>query len=426
MYSKSYYKVAIIGLGYVGLPLYILINKKKIHVRGFDIDQKKIKLLKRNISTNSDVKNYELARIKNKNFFNINDCKLIKDCNIIIFCLPTPLTKKNHPDLSFIKNAFNKIKKFISTDTLLVLESTVYPGATKEIFENYIKNNFDLKSKVNFGFSSERICPGQIGPDYKIKYEDITKVISINNLNFRNKIENFYKMIFKKTYMTETIEVAEMSKLLENSYRSVNIGLINEMKLICMKSNIDIFKVIKAASTKPFGFTSFLPGPGVGGHCIPIDPVFVSWFAKRNNSKAEFIELARITNLNITKNISKKLIKILNTNTDHGNNKILIIGVAYKEEVNDYRESPAITIIKELIKNKYSFDFYDPFIKEIKIKSKIFKGTKSLDNINSYKVCALLTAHKKLPYKFILKKANLIVDTKGKFSELNNNKIINL
>ena len=203
------------------------------------------------------------------------------------------MKNKTEPDLSFIKNAFNSIKNYLSPNTILILESTVYPGATREIFENYINKNFKLHDNIDFAYSSERISPGQTDiTEYKIKYEDITKVISANK-KIVKKIGKFYKILFKKIYKAESIEVAEMSKLLENSYRSVNIGLVNELKIICDENNIPINQVIKAASTKPFGFTSFEPGPGVGGHCIPIDPLFVSWITNKQKYKSDIINTAR-------------------------------------------------------------------------------------------------------------------------------------
>lgn len=421
MYKKSYYKVAIIGLGYVGLPLYLLIKSKKLKVYGLDNDNKKIRLLNKNISTNSDIPNYRLKAIKNKDIFNIDKKNILKNCNVVIFCLPTPLTKKNKPDLSYIKNAFDKIKNQISRDTLLILESTVYPGATREIFENYIKKNYANFNDVNFGFSSERISPGQIGDNYKIKYHDITKVLSINDLKFKNKIQNFYKIFFKKTHLADTIEIAEMSKLLENSYRSVNIGLINEIKKICINSNLDIHKVIEAAATKPFGFTAFTPGPGVGGHCIPIDPVFVSWFAKKNNTNSNLIDLARKTNLETTSWVYSNITKIIENSKK---NKLLILGITYKENINDYRESPALKIIKSLLKEKYSFDYYDTYVDKIKIGKKNLKSIKNLNNIKNYQLCVLLTAHDNFPYNLILKNSKLILDTRGKFQNMNTSKVI--
>ena len=422
---KKEFKISIIGLGYVGLPLYLLCNRKGFDVSGFDIDNKKILKLKKNISDNLDVENQDLKKIKNKKLFNIQNPKEIKNSNIIIFCLPTPLKNKTEPDLSFIKNAFNSIKNYLSPNTILILESTVYPGATREIFENYINKNFKLHDNIDFAYSSERISPGQTDiTEYKIKYEDITKVISANKKKSLKKIGKFYKILFKKIYKAESIEVAEMSKLLENSYRSVNIGLVNELKIICDENNIPINQVIKAASTKPFGFTSFEPGPGVGGHCIPIDPLFVSWITNKQKYKSDIINTARKKNLLVTTWTINKINKICKKNKIR-NKKILLIGIAYKENVNDYRESPALKILTELRK-KYIVDFYDPYIKKIKYLNKNYKSIKNLNNLKNYDLTILTTAHKHLPYKKILDKSKIIVDTRGAFKNTISSKIINL
>lgn len=420
---KKEFKVSIIGLGYVGLPLYVLCNKKGINVSGFDIDNKKILKLKKNISENPDVENQNLKKIKNKKLFNIQNPKEIKNSNIIIFCLPTPLKNKTQPDLSFIKKAFDSVKNYLSPNTILILESTVYPGATREIFENYINKNFKIHDNIDFAYSSERISPGQTDiKEYKIKYEDITKVVSANKKKSLKKIGKFYKILFRKIYKAESIEVAEMSKLLENSYRSVNIGLVNELKIICDEINIPINQVIKAASTKPFGFTSFDPGPGVGGHCIPIDPLFVSWITNKRKYKSDIINTARKKNLLVTTWTINKIRKICKENKIQ-NKKILLIGVAYKENVNDYRESPALKILTEL-KKKYIIDFYDPYIKKIKYLNKNYKSINNLNSLKAYDLTILTTAHKNLPYEKILNKSKIIVDTRGAFKNTISSKII--
>ena len=222
--------------------------------------------------------------------------------------------------------------------------------------------------------------------------------------------------------MASSIEVAEMAKLLENSYRSVNIGLVNELKILCHKTKINIHDVISAASTKPFGFRPFKPGPGVGGHCIPIDPIFLDWFAKKNNTKTELIRLARQKNLEVTSYISNNLLKLIKSNESK---KVLLLGVAYKKNVNDYRESPAIKIINILSKRKIRYDYYDPYIQSIYLKSKkkIF-SLKTLSNITSYDIVVLITDHDKLPYKEILKKSKLLIDTRGYYKNTKSNKVL--
>jgi UDP-N-acetyl-D-glucosamine dehydrogenase len=404
-----------------------LIVKKKIKALGFDIDEKKIKKLKNNISYISDINSKDLRILDKKNLYSLKNISKIKNCNFIIFCLPTPLTKNNAPDVSIIKKSFHKLKNYLVKGQTIILESTVYPGATKDIFYNFLVKRFKLDKNFFYGYSSERISPGQTNKKfYKIKYQDITKVISGHGNNSTNKIFKFYSEIFKKIFIAKNIEVAEMSKLLENAYRAVNIGLVNELKVICEKISLDINAVIDAASTKPFGFNTFRPGPGVGGHCIPIDPVFISWVAKKNNCSARFIELARKTNLNITQWTINKITNIINKKYNSLNIRILIIGISYKPDVNDIRESPSVNIFLNLYKKFYKVEFYDPFVPFFKEGRTKFYSINNLSGINKYDLILILTDHSKLNYKNILKKSNLVVDTRGVYKNLKSEKIINL
>jgi UDP-N-acetyl-D-glucosamine dehydrogenase len=413
--KKKEFKVAILGLGYVGLPLYCLCMQKGIDALGFDLSKKKINNLKKNNSYISDISNDELKKYKSKKLFNMSEIKNISDRNIIIFCLPTPILKNKNPDMTFIKNALSLIKDYISDNTILILESTVYPGGTREIFTEFIKKELKKNIKIDFGFSSERISPGQKDKKkFKINYQNIPKVISANNAKALVKIHFFYKNLFKKIYKTKSIEVAEMSKLLENSYRAVNIGLVNEFKVLCKSNDINFHDVISAASTKPFGFRPFNPGPGVGGHCIPIDPLFVSWYARKNGLSADFIELARKKNIEITNWVTRKIIKIFR-NLNFKKGKILVIGLAYKEDVNDIRESPSLKIIDKLIKNKIDISYYDPLIPNAVINKKKFYSIRNLNSISLYNVVVLATNHSNLPYEKILDKSKILIDTRGQF-----------
>ena len=417
--KKKYFKVAILGLGYVGLPLYINCKKKNIDVIGFDIDPLKVNSLNKDISYISDVSNEELKKIKKKNIFPLGEINKISDRNIIIFCLPTPLKQKDLPDLSYIKNALSYCKNHIKRDVTLILESTVYPGATRELFNSFL----NPQKKINYGFSSERISPGQVDKKiYKISFTNIPKVVSGCDNSALNKISKFYSLIFNKIHKTRNIEIAEMSKLLENSYRAVNISFINELKIICHENRINIHEVIEAASTKPFGFTKFVPGPGVGGHCIPIDPLYLNWYARKTNQKSSFTNLAKKTNLKIQKWIINKINKNLEKNKK---NKILILGVAYKKDISDIRESPAINIISKLIK-KNKIEYFDPFVPIIEIEKKKIKSIKTLKDIRKYNIVILLTDHSNLPYNSILKNSRKIIDTRGIFKINQNNKVVYL
>ena len=424
MIKKTDYKVAVIGLGYVGLPLYLLCEKNKINIKGFDINKFKINKLKRNISDNTDISSADLKRAK-KNFFSMHQIKSIKDRNFIIFCLPTPLTKKNYPDLSYIMNALKIMKNFCSSQSIFVLESTVYPGATNEIFSKYLTNLNNDQKILNYGFSSERIDPGtKKDKSLKITYEDIPKIISGNSKSSQKKIKFFYGLLFKSVIVASSIEVAEMSKLLENSYRSVNIGLINEIKMLCHRGNINFHDVISAASSKPFGFNTFSPGPGVGGHCIPIDPIFLNWYANKIKGKADLITIARKKNLDVTKFVNKNILRLLKKINSKKEKKILIIGVAYKKDINDYRESPSLKIINNFIKKKIKFNYYDPYIDSIKLFNKKIKSIKNLNRISSYDIVTLVTDHTNLPYKKILSKSKILIDTRGYYAKYKNKNII--
>ena len=424
MNKKKNFKVAIIGLGYVGLPLYCLCKKKNVDVHGFDLSRNIINNLKKNRSHISDVSNDELKKYKFKKFFNMSETKNISDRDIIIFCLPTPILKNKNPNMNYIKNALNLIKNHIANKAILILESTVYPGATREIFTEFIKKKIKKDIQINYGFSSERISPGQKDKKkFKINYENIPKVVSANNEKTLKKINFFYKNLFQKTYRTKSIEVAEMSKLLENSYRAVNIGLVNEFKVLCENKNINFHDVILAASTKPFGFRPFNPGPGVGGHCIPIDPLFVSWFAKKNGLTADFIELARKKNIEITNWVIKKITKkFKNLNIKKG--KILIIGLAYKEDVNDVRESPSLKIIEKLMRDKININYYDSLIPEAVINKKKIYSIKNLNFISSYDIVVLATNHSNLPFKKILDNSKILIDTRGQFKNSNSKNLL--
>ena len=329
-----------------------LLSKKKINTYGFDIDKSKIDLLKSNVSYISDLKSKELNFINKKNLFTMSNLEKIKDSQYLIICLPTPFTKKK-PDISKIKSAFKKITPYLKKNQTIILESTVYPGATKEIFYSYLSKKFNLGNDFFLGYSPERISPGQTNRKiFKYFLENTPKVISGFNLKSLNKVNFLYKNIFSNLCKAESLEIAEMSKLVENSYRSVNIGLVNELKIICKKLNLDINKVIEIAGTKPFGFNKFYPGPGVGGHCIPIDPLFLNWIANKNRTKSRFINLARLTNLNITNWVIKQIFKKKpKYKLKKYQKKILIIGIAYKPDVNDIRESPSIKIFNSVYLN---------------------------------------------------------------------------
>lgn len=417
--------VGVIGLGYVGLPILHLLSKKKIKCFGFDINEDKLNKIKKNISYVSDLKNSDLKIIDKKNIFSMQELQSIEKIDYLIFCLPTPLYRNYKPDMSLIKSAFELTKPYLKKNQTIVLESTVYPGATKEIFYNYLSRKFILGKNFYLCYCSERISPGQSNKkEFKFFLENTTKVISGYSNACLVKINFLYKKIFKHLFLSKSIEIAEMSKLVENSYRSVNIGLVNELKTICSKLGLNIHEVLRTAASKPFGFNVFKPGPGVGGHCIPIDPVFIDWVAKKKNIRAKFINLARETNIKISSWVLNKIYdfdkKIRNKKFKK---KILIIGMAYKENINDTRESPSIKIFKELTKNKNKVEYHDSLINSLYINKKKYESI-SISKIKDYDYVIICTAHKNLNKKKIIKDSKIIFDSRGALNKYNSDKII--
>ena len=406
--------VGVIGLGYVGLPRVLQFCDAKIKVIGFDVDKEKILKLKKYKSYLTNVSSKKIKKALNNNFFIPTDnFQYIKNVDVIIICLPTPLKNGKIPDLGFIKNTFNKIKKYLRTNQILCLESTSYPETTKEIFEKSLKKKFKLGINFFLAYSPERNDPG-----LSIKMNSIPKIVSGYSPTCLNLIEKVYKKIFKKIIKVSSIEIAEMTKIYENVYRAINIGFANEMKKICSKMKLDINEIIKAAKSKPFGFKAFYPGPGLGGHCIPIDPFYLSWKAKKKGINTEFINLAG----KINKSMPSWVLKKLNKNLSKKVNKILILGIAYKKNINDCRESPAFEMIKILKKNKNKVDYSDPFISKIpKLRKYNFQDMES-KKINkkilqSYDAVILVTDHDNFDYELIKNNSKLIVDTRSRYTK---------
>jgi UDP-N-acetyl-D-glucosamine dehydrogenase len=406
--------VGIIGLGYVGLPLAILIKKQGFKVFGFDKDKKKINNIKNGISPILDINKKSIKVLKKNDLYSLKEINKINQCDLIIICLPTPLTKNNNPDMSYLKTCLKQISKHLKKNQALILESTVYPGATNEIFSKTLIEKFSLGKNFFLGYSPERVNPAGEG---KIKYVDITKVVSGYTKECLNLTSLFYKKIFKTIYKTKDIATAEFSKLYENSYRAVNISLTNEMKMVCDKFNLNIYDVINASRTKPFGFTSFLPGPGMGGHCIPIDPLFISWAAKKKGITANFIENSRKINQRITNWIIQKVEKTLKNKK----NKLLILGVAYKKNINDCRESPAIKILNHFFKKYKNIKFHDPYISSILVNNKKLQSIKKFNynNLKYYDATIICTDHDFYDFKKIIKNSKLVFDTRGVMRKTN-------
>jgi len=417
--------IGVIGLGYVGLPLCIRFAEVGFKVIGFDLDKKKVNKLNKQDSYINNIKNSELIKVK-KNFFSTSKFDLIKKVDIIIICLPTPLVKKSKiPDMTYIAGIADLLKDKIRENQAIVLESTTYPGTSREFFFPIIKKKkFILGKNFYLIYSPEREDPGNL--KYKIK--NIPKIVSGFSENCKIIGSLIYQKVAKKTILVKSLEHAEMVKLYENVYRSINIGLANEMKMICDKMGLNIFEIIQAASTKPFGFSPFYPGPGYGGHCIPIDPFYLSWKSKKFGYNPKFIELSGKINNKMPEYVKNNIKKALKSNKNK-KIKILILGIAYKKNVDDLRESPAIQLMNILQKEKnYQMNYYDPFIKKIKSRNKKFKNIKYFNlnykNLNKFDLVAILTDHDKLDYKKVLKYSKIIVDCRGRFFNVDDKKIV--
>ena len=414
-------KIIIFGLGYVGLKLFLQLKKNKYEVKGFDTDKKKIKLLQKLRSPVSYIADTEIKKNFTKKSL-VTDLSELTNFDIIILCLPTPLTSTNKPDLSAIKNCMKAIQKYIRKNQLLILESTTYPGTTKEVVKPFIeKKKFNIGENYFLGYSPERDDPGS-----KFKYNKIVKICSGVTENCKNLCDFFYSRIVNKTIVAKSTGYAEFSKLYENIYRSVNIGFVNEMKIISKKMGYDIYEIIRLAKSKPYGFKTFYPGPGIGGHCIPVDPYYLSWKANTFGIKAKFIELAGKINVETTNWVYKQIIKKINKNS-----KILLLGIAYKKNINDHRESAGVKILQKFANNKYNIDYSDQFIPKILVnidkKKKVFKSIEIKRDTLKKVDCIIIAAdHDYFNYKMIANSCKIIFDTRGRFKNKLDKKIFQL
>lgn len=409
--------IGIIGLGYVGLPLFLRFSEKQFKVLGFDIDSEKVKSISNGVSYLNHIESSKVKKsIKNKSLAT-NDFKKIDLVDIIIICVPTPLGSHNEPDLSYIRSTMNNISTYLHAGQILILESTSYPCTTEEELVPLI-NEKGLRIGDNFfvGYSPEREDPGNV----EFSTKTIPKVVSGVTKDCLELVELIYKKIVDKTVSVSSPKVAEMTKILENIHRAVNIGLVNEMKMVAEKLNIDIYEVINAAATKPFGFTPYYPGPGLGGHCIPIDPFFLSWKAKELGMNTRFIELAGEINTYMPLFVVNKSIEALNNERKSiKNSDILVLGLSYKKNVDDTRESPSLVIIKHLSDMGAKVQYSDPYLQKTPKTRKYDLQLESIDlnkkTLSSFDLVILATDHDKFDYDLIKRASNLIVDTRGHF-----------
>ncbi len=408
--------VGVIGLGYVGLPMIIEFGKAKFEVIGFDLDEKKVKKLNEGRSYIKHIPSEEVKLLKkNGNFKATADFSLLKDVDCIIVCVPTPLTRHMEPDLSYVLNTTETIAKHLKKGKLIVLVSTTYPGTTDEDMRSILEAT-GMKAGQDFylAYSPEREDPNNKYFSTKM----IPKVVGGYSQKCLMVADALFGAIIEKTVPVSSTKVAETAKLLENIYRAVNIALVNELKILFQRMGIDIWEVIEAAKTKPFGFQAFYPGPGLGGHCIPIDPFYLTWKAREYDFHTKFIELAGEINTSMPYYVVEKVIEALNErNKNIKSSKILVLGLAYKKDVDDVRESPSLKLI-ELLKQKGArVDYNDPYIaKTHKMRMydlKMVSVPVTEENLKEYDCVVIATEHSCYDYEFVAKNAQLIVDTRN-------------
>jgi len=411
--------IGIVGLGYVGLPLMLRYVEEKYKVIGFDIDDDKVKKLNAGKSYIEHITDQSIQFAVDNKFEATTDYARIKDVDAIILCVPTPLNTYREPDLSYVIDTTNSIAPHMRPGHVVSLESTTYPGTTDEELVPRLSNDkLKLGKDVFIVYSPEREDPGRT--DFNTK--TTPKVCGGVTEACLEVGVALYEVIVDRVVPVSSCRAAEMTKLLENIHRSVNIGLVNEMKIVADKMNIDIHEVIDAASTKPFGFVAYRPGPGLGGHCIPIDPFYLTWKARQYDVHTRFIELAGEINNSMTSYVMKKIGLGLNERKVTINGaKILILGIAYKKNVDDVRESPSIKLMEKLRKRGAQIDYADPHLPEFpKMREHSF-NLKSValtsENLAKYDCVVLTTDHDKFDYPLIIKHSKFIVDTRGKFKE---------
>jgi UDP-N-acetyl-D-glucosamine dehydrogenase len=426
--------VGIIGLGYVGLPLALLYSEQEFSVTGFDIDQNKVDTLTRGGTYIVRITPEEIAAAKANGFKATSNYSQLSQMDAIIICVPTPLSECHEPDLSYITNTAHAVAPHLRAGQIVILESTTYPGTTEEVLVPILEKENRAGLKVSrsgnadenqfwVAFSPEREDPGNT----QVARRDIPKVIGGVDRQASEIAAGFYASIFHRTVPVSSPAAAEMTKLLENSYRCVNIALVNELKMLCLRMNLDIWEIIDAASTKPFGFHPFYPGPGLGGHCIPVDPFYLSWKAKEFDFRTKFIELAGEVNVAMPYHVVTATIGALNRQKKAINgSKILVLGVAYKKDIDDLRESPALTIIELLQKEGATVSYNDPYFPFVGRGRKYDLQMKCapLNNLGQYDCVLIVTDHSDYDYKKIVNDSKLVVDSRNATREIKSDKIV--
>jgi UDP-N-acetyl-D-glucosamine dehydrogenase len=408
--------VGVVGLGYVGLPLAVEKAKAGFKTIGFDVQEQKVEMVNKGINYIGDVVNEDLEEIIKKGLLSAtNDFSFIKDVDFVAICVPTPLDIHQQPDISYVKSSTEAIAKYMKKGAMIVLESTTYPGTTEELVKPILEEGSGLVCGEDFylGFSPERVDPGNL--IYKTK--NTPKVVGAIGEDALEVIAAVYRAVLDSDVHTvSSPAIAEMEKILENTYRNINIGLVNELAILCNKMNINLWEVIDAAKTKPYGFQAFYPGPGLGGHCIPLDPYYLSWKAREYGFHTSMIESSMMINDRMPEYCVDRSMNILNRYKKAMNGaNILILGVAYKQDIDDYRESPALEVIKILEERGANVSYFDPFVDIYKHKGKEKSGEKNLTQelLSNADLVVVTTSHTNVDYDFVQQNAKFIFDTKN-------------
>ena len=409
-------QVGVVGLGYVGLPLAVEKAKAGFKTIGFDVQKQKVDMVNAGHNYIGDVVDSDLKKLVEAGTLSATtDFSFVRDVDFIAICVPTPLDKHQEPDISYVKSSAEAVAKYLTKDTMVVLESTTYPGTTEELLLPILEKGSGLTCGKDFylGFSPERVDPGNL--IYKTK--NTPKVVGGVGKDATEVIAAMYRAVLEgDVYEVSSPAVAEMEKILENTYRNINIGLINELGRLCHEMGISVWEVIDAAKSKPYGFQAFYPGPGLGGHCIPLDPYYLTWKAREYGFHTTLIENSMVINDGQPGYCVERAMHILNNHKKAINGaRVLVLGVAYKQDIDDYRESPAIRVIEELRKVGAEVDFYDPWIPEYREGAESVKGLKEIspEIIAGYDLVMITAAHTNVDYEMVQKHAKVIFDTKN-------------
>ena len=409
--------LGVVGLGYIGLPLAVEAAKSGFKTIGFDIGEKRVHWINKGHKYIKDIVGADLRKVVDEDLLQAtSDFSLIKDVDVICICVPTPLDIYQQPDLSYVKISTEIIAKYLHAGMLVVLESTTYPGTTEELMKPILEDKSGLKCGKGFflAFSPERIDPGNL----RYKISNTPRVVGGVSSDCTEVAASFYRQVLQsELHIVSSPKVAEMGKIYENTFRNINIALANEMAILCHRMDIDIWEVIEAAKTKPYGFMPFYPGPGIGGHCIPLDPFYLTWKAREYNFHTRLIELAGEINRNMPEYIVERIAKILSKKLKKSINgaKVLLLGVAYKKDIDDLRESPALEIIKKLEEENAVVSYYDPYIPNFANNGRKYKSLIELneEEIKERDIVIIITDHSTINYEEVVKNAKIVFDTRN-------------